>query len=80
MTEEERTAFVLERKRLADFIAAHPSRFYVCEGCDAILDGFSGISVCPRCEGYRFSHDPERLRSQLATVLNLPPEELVGYE
>lgn len=81
MTEEELAAFCQERKRLAHFIIAHPARFYVCEGCDAILDGIVPIDVCPRCGSYQFSHESERLLNQLDILVKQSPEELNGeYE
>lgn len=76
MTPEQREEFCQHRKELAKFITAHTSRFYLCEGCEAILDSVIPMALCPKCYGYRFSYDRERLLGQLAVLVEKPPEEL----
>jgi Zn finger protein HypA/HybF involved in hydrogenase expression len=79
MTPEQRE-ILRERKKLADFITSHPSRFYVCEGCDSILDAATPIIFCPRCAGYRFSYDRGRLFDLVAILVSKLPEEVAEEE
>jgi len=79
MSPEQREQISRERKQLAEFITSHPARFYVCEGCDTILDSTPlPVAFCPRCGGYRFSHDRRRLLDLVAILATTPPEKLVG--
>ena len=79
MTPEQRE-IVRERKELANFITSHPSRFYVCEGCDSILDAAAPITFCPTLAGYRFSYDRGRLLDLVAILVSKLPEEVAGEE
>ena len=47
------------RAATAAKIAANPSGYKVCEGCDSIVG--SGAALCPNCHGYRFDLEPERV-------------------
>jgi hypothetical protein len=80
MTKEEmREQISRERRRLADFITSHPSRFYICEGCESICDSIPlPLAFCPRCGGYHFSDNRERLRELAALLAEMPPEKVVG--
>ena len=40
------------RAEAAAKIAANPTAYKVCEGCDSIVGGTT--SVCPNCHSYRF--------------------------
>jgi hypothetical protein len=40
-------------------IAANPSGYKVCEGCDSIVG--SAAPICPNCHGYRFDAEAERV-------------------
>lgn len=50
------------RAATAAKIAANPSGYKVCEGCDSIVG--SGASLCPNCHSYRFETAPERVVQQ----------------
>ncbi len=47
------------RATTAAKIAANPSGYKVCEGCDSIVG--SGAAICPNCHSYRFETSPERV-------------------
>jgi hypothetical protein len=47
-----------DRAATAAKIAANPSGYKVCEGCDSIVG--SGTTLCPNCHSYRFDDDPRR--------------------
>jgi hypothetical protein len=47
------------RAAAAAKIAANPSGYKVCEGCDSIVG--SGAALCPNCHSYRFDSTPERV-------------------
>jgi len=76
MTKEQREQIFQARKQLAELITNHPSHFYICEGCESILD-FTPIplNLCPRCGGYHFCYDRERLLEAAAILAAPPPEE-----
>ncbi len=40
-------------------IAANPSGYKVCEGCDSIVG--AGAVLCPNCHSYRFDDSAERV-------------------
>jgi hypothetical protein len=50
------------RKATAAKIAANPSSYKVCEGCDSIV----GIAapLCPNCHSFRFDAESARVVSQ----------------
>ncbi len=50
------------RAATAAKIAANPSGYKVCEGCDSIVG--SGTAICPNCHSYRFDATPERVINQ----------------
>ncbi len=50
------------RQAKAAQIAANPSAYKVCEGCDSIVGG--GAVLCPNCHSYRFDTSPERVIQQ----------------
>ena len=50
------------RAATAAKIAANPSGYKVCEGCDSIVG--SGAALCPNCHSYRFETSAERVRQQ----------------
>ena len=52
----------IERQKKAQEIAANPSSYKVCEGCDSIVG--SGAVTCPNCHGYRFDAQPARVIDQ----------------
>jgi hypothetical protein len=47
------------RAAAAAKIAANPSGYKVCEGCDSIVG--SGAALCPNCHSYRFDATAERV-------------------
>ncbi len=47
------------RAATAAKIAANPTGYKVCEGCDSIVG--SGATLCPNCHSYRFDVSPERV-------------------
>jgi hypothetical protein len=47
------------RASTAAKIAANPSGYKVCEGCDSIVG--SGAALCPNCHSYRFDASPQRV-------------------
>lgn len=51
-----------ERAKRAREIAASPSGYKVCEGCESIV----GVSVvlCPNCHAYRFDTSADRVVEQ----------------
>jgi len=64
-------AAALGRQDRAKEIIAHPQAYALCEGCESIVR--RGRSFCPICRGYRWSHDPVRIRLQATLVGNRPP-------
>ncbi|MEO0018982.1 MAG: hypothetical protein RLZZ522_2265 [Verrucomicrobiota bacterium] len=50
------------RAETAARIAAQPSDYKVCEGCDSIVG--SKTTICPNCHSYRFDATPEQVRRQ----------------
>ncbi|MBJ7256203.1 MAG: hypothetical protein JHD23_06510 [Akkermansiaceae bacterium] len=47
------------RAAAAAKIAANPSGYKVCEGCDSVVG--IGAALCPNCHSYRFDASPERV-------------------
>ena len=47
------------RASAAAKIAANPTGYKVCEGCDSIVG--SGAALCPNCHSYRFDPTPDRV-------------------
>lgn len=47
------------RAATAEKIAANPTGYKVCEGCDSIVG--TGADLCPNCHSYRFDNTPERV-------------------
>lgn len=47
------------RASTAAKIAANPSGYKICEGCDSIVGG--GAAICPNCHSYRFDDTPQRV-------------------
>lgn len=56
------------RAATAAKIAANPSGYKVCEGCDSIVG--SGAALCPNCHSYRFDSTPERVILQARILGN----------
>lgn len=50
------------RAATAAKIAANPTGFKVCEGCDSIVG--IATALCPNCHSFRFDTDRERVVSQ----------------
>jgi hypothetical protein len=50
------------REQKAARIAANPSAYKVCEGCDSIVG--AGAALCPNCHSFRFDASPERVTKQ----------------
>ena len=47
-------------------IAANPSAFKVCEGCDSIVG--SVVVMCPNCHSYRFDGEAARVVDQAMQI------------
>jgi len=47
------------RAATAEKIAANPTGYKVCEGCDSIVG--NGADLCPNSDRYRFDNTPERV-------------------
>lgn len=47
------------RAATAAKIAANPTGYKVCEGCDSIVG--INAALCPNCHSYRFEISPERV-------------------
>jgi Zn finger protein HypA/HybF involved in hydrogenase expression len=75
MTPEQRADFCRERQKIVSFITTHPSQFYVCEGCESVLNADVQVAFCPKCHGYRFSYDRKRLLDVIAALAEKSPEE-----
>ncbi len=50
------------RQATAAKIAANPTGYKVCEGCDSIVG--SATTICPNCHSFRFDAAPDRVVSQ----------------
>lgn len=50
------------RQEKAVEIAANPSGYKVCEGCDSIVG--SGVVICPNCHSFRFDGAARRVVEQ----------------
>jgi len=51
-----------DRMKKAQEIAADPTSYKVCEGCDSIVG--SGAVTCANCHGYRFDDAASRVIDQ----------------
>jgi hypothetical protein len=56
------------RAATAAKIAANPTGYKVCEGCDSIVG--SGADLCPNCHSYRFDPAPQRVVEQARILGN----------
>jgi hypothetical protein len=56
------------RAATAAKIAANPTAYKVCEGCNSIVG--SGTSLCPNCHGYHFDPTSERVVYQARLLGN----------
>jgi len=65
------------RAAAAAKIAANPTGYKVCEGCDSIVG--SAAALCPNCHSYRFEGSPERVIHQ-ARVLGAREQASVTAE
>ena len=65
------------RAAAAAKIAANPTGYKVCEGCDSIVG--SAAALCPNCHSYRFEGSPERVIYQ-ARVLGAREQTTVTTE
>jgi len=65
------------RASAAAKIAANPTGYKVCEGCDSIIG--SGAVLCPNCHSYRFEVSPDRVIHQ-ARVLGAREQTTVTAE
>ena len=54
------------RMAQAHRIAANPSAFKICEGCDSIVA--AGVALCPNCHSYRFDDEAERVVDQAMRI------------
>jgi len=50
------------REQKAARIAANPSAYKVCEGCDSIVG--AGAALCPNCHSFRFDVRADRVVKQ----------------
>lgn len=50
------------RAAAAAKIAANPTGYKVCEGCDSIVG--AGAAICPNCHSFRFDRTADRVISQ----------------
>lgn len=66
-----------ERARRAAEIAAKPTHYKVCEGCESIITRNAG--TCPNCHSYRFDENSERVVAQ-AKILGSRPQSSVRPE
>jgi hypothetical protein len=48
-----------DRAAAAAKIAANPTGYKVCEGCDSIIG--QSAAICPNCHSYRFDPSSERV-------------------
>ncbi len=53
---------IQSRREKAEQIAANPSGYKVCEGCDSIVG--AQVVLCPNCHSYRFDETPQRVVEQ----------------
>jgi hypothetical protein len=65
------------RAETAAKIAANPSGYKVCEGCDSIVG--HATSICPNCHAYRFDASPQRVIRQ-ARILGSREQQSVTAE
>ena len=65
------------RAATAAKIAANPSGYKVCEGCDSIVG--SGAAICPNCHSYRFETSADRVIQQ-ARILGAREQTSVTAE
>ncbi|MBB5351047.1 hypothetical protein HNR46_001281 [Haloferula luteola] len=50
------------RQKKAAEIAANPSGYKVCEGCESIVG--TGVVLCPNCHSFRFDGEAQRVIEQ----------------
>ncbi|MBK1881924.1 hypothetical protein JIN85_05830 [Luteolibacter pohnpeiensis] len=50
------------RAKTAAKIAANPSAYKVCEGCDSIVG--AGTALCPNCHSFRFDSEAAQVVKQ----------------
>lgn len=76
---EEVNSELLARMRQAKFIIAHPSQYWLCEGCESIVR--QGAIFCPNCHGYHFNRDHLRVQ-QMAWEIGsrMSANEPIDYE
>lgn len=56
------TPLPASRAEAAARIAANPTNYKVCEGCDSIVGGKTAL--CPNCHGFRFDITTDRVVTQ----------------
>jgi RNA polymerase subunit RPABC4/transcription elongation factor Spt4 len=54
------------RMAQAHRIAANPSAFKICEGCDSIVA--ASVAMCPNCHSYRFDAEAQRVVEQAMRI------------
>lgn len=65
------------RAETAAKIAANPSGYKVCEGCESIV--CSPTAICPNCHSFRFDSEPPRVIAQ-ARILGSREQKSVTAE
>ncbi len=65
------------RAETAAKIAANPSAYKVCEGCDSIVG--AGAALCPNCHSFRFDSTAEQVIRQ-ARILGAREQTSVTAE
>lgn len=65
------------RAETAAKIAANPSAYKVCEGCDSIVG--AGAALCPNCHSFRFDTTAEQVIRQ-ARILGAREQTSVTAE
>lgn len=56
------SASIESRREKAEQIAANPSGYKVCEGCDSIVG--NQVVLCPNCHSFRFDETARRVVEQ----------------
>ena len=67
-----------DRLERAEKIAAQPSNYKVCEGCDSIVT--RRVATCPNCHGYRFDETPERVVGQAHELASRPRQSVTSSD
>lgn len=65
------------RAETAAKIAANPSAYKICEGCDSIVG--AGAALCPNCHSFRFDASAEQVIRQ-AQILGAREQTSVTAE